>query len=85
MKLLIEIPDKYAEVIKNQVQYIDEVGRILQDAAHDGTPIPDNAKNKDVMCAFFGKVTLDKVMCIDPEWWNAPYGTGLKENVDEID
>lgn len=35
--------------------------------------IPDNPTNKDVMCAFFGKVTLDKCMCIDPEWWNAPY------------
>ena len=44
-----------------------------------GTQIPDNATNKDVMCAFFGKVTLDKCMCIDPEWFNSPYGTGVKE------
>lgn len=41
--------------------------------------IPDNATNKDVMCAFFGQVTLDKCMCIDPEWFNSQYGTGVKD------
>ena len=45
--------------------------------------VPENPTNKDIMCAFFGQVTLDKCMCIDPEWWNSPYGTGVKESTDE--
>ena len=42
--------------------------------------IPKDATNKDVMCAFFGEVTLDKCMCIDTVWWNAPYKKGGTDN-----
>ena len=41
--------------------------------------VPENPTNKDVMRAFFGQVTLDKCMCINPKWFNSPYGTGIKE------
>ena len=51
---------------------------LCQDLIEKVVNIPKNPTNKDVMCAFFGQVTLDKVMCIDPEWFNSPYGTGRK-------
>ena len=49
---------------------------LRQDLIEKVINIPENPTNKDVMCAFFGQVTIDKVMCIDPEWFNSPYGTG---------
>ena len=51
---------------------------LRQDLIEKVINIPENPTNKDVMCAFFGQVTIDKVMCIDPEWFNSPYGTGRK-------
>lgn len=39
MKIVIDIPEEYYEIIKNQSQYIEEVGRLLQDAAHKGIPL----------------------------------------------
>ena len=42
MKIVIEIPDEYYEIIQNQSQYIEEVGMILQDAAYNGIVLPKN-------------------------------------------
>ena len=71
MKVLIEIAENnYKEMCEHGIERVDfDIQRMMK----NGTPIPDNATNKDVMCAFFGQVTLDKCMCIDPKWWNAPY------------
>lgn len=41
MLIVIDIPKEYYEIIQNQSQYIDEVGRILQDAAHNGVVLPE--------------------------------------------
>ena len=78
MKLIIDMPDQVVEEILQAPQkpsraFLRGAFLYLREALRVATPILDNATNKDVMCAFFGQVTLDKVMCIDPEWWNAPY------------
>lgn len=64
MKVLIEIDEKFYSWLKM-------CGLIP--CISQGKVIPDNATNGEVMCILFPKATLDKVMCIDMEWWNSPY------------
>lgn len=40
MKIVIDIPEEFYEIIKTQETYIEEVGCILQDSAKNGTPLP---------------------------------------------
>lgn len=60
MKLIIDIPEKIEEYIKDYIPigagnnvfcYPDEIVRMIQ----NGTPIPDNATNGDVIKAIFPK------------------------------
>lgn len=46
----------------------------------NGTPIPDNATNGDVIKAMFGEVAylLIKKTMGKYDWWNAPYQKGGK-------
>ena len=80
MKVLIDIPEK----VFNEIVFADDTSHLsraflrgsylyFKEALQNGTPIPDNATNGEVMCILFPKATLDKVMCIDMEWWNSPY------------
>ena len=73
MKLIIDIPE---EVLKRTVFYREF--RDLNDcvttikALENGTPIPDNATNLEVMEIMFPKIGLYN------EWYDEPYQKGGK-------
>ena len=94
MKLMIDIPDSTYETImardwKNAGWLFSEELK----AIHDGTPIPDNATNGDVIHGLYmpyGYVVNDDYdevvisaegvdMRFSKTWWNAPYQKGGKE------
>lgn len=73
MKLIIEIPDSYnLDGIRNGSIY----GQLVLNAVKNGTPIPDNATNGEVMKAMFKP---NRITRLNDEWWNAPYQKGGKE------
>ena len=72
MKLIIDIPDEiYQEAIKSGYSY--QYDELVANAVADGTPIPDNATNGDVMGIMFPPVNF----YVD-DWWNASYQKGGK-------
>lgn len=90
MKLIIDIPEEEYNHIKRTNEYsIAHTGYI-----YDGTPIPDNATNGDVIKAMFPKAYVDEnryetpfidvtyegeVKSFSETWWNSPYQKGGKE------
>ena len=88
MRLIIDIPDKAYENIKGGLWCGDN---ITSNAIENGTPIPDNATNGDVIKAMFPDleykegvrfaiiVTPVDAIGIWNSWWNAPYQKGGKE------
>lgn len=88
MKLIIDIPDG-CDVTK--IQNGSVASKQVLNAVKNGTPIPDNATNGDVIKAMFPNGTTAKfatfMRFIDGEhyfncsddWWNAPYQKGGKE------
>ena len=92
MKLIIDIPkSRYNEIVSG-IFDADSCFKInLTLAFRNGTPIPDNATNGDVIKAMFPNGTTAKfatfMRFIDGEhyfncsedWWNAPYQKGGKE------
>jgi len=95
MKILIDIPEKIDEYIKDYIPigagdnvfcYPDEIVRMIQ----NGTPIPDNATNGDVIKAIFPNSDIeehrtymkivegDYLLPCAYQWWNAPYQKGGK-------
>lgn len=77
MKLIIEIPDHIYEMVTNTGTF----GCYRFDtrkAIKNGTPIPDNATNGDVIKALFPN-EHDFETDFDEDWWNAPYQKGGKE------
>lgn len=85
MKLLIEIPKEIYKASKIiDIQYEDVV-QIPFEVIANGTPIPDNATNGDIMQMMFPNadieihITGSYVMTFDLDWWNAPYQKGGKE------
>ena len=92
MKLMIDIPDSTYEAImardwKNAGWLFSEELK----AIHDGTPIPENATNGDVIKALFPRIKTKKfstfLRVIEGEeyipmtydWWNSPYKRGETE------
>ena len=82
MKILIDIPDHLYSVIKNKECTHNNV---LTEAVDNGTPIPDNATNGDVLKIMFipNRITrTDDTVNVEydftNEWWNAPYQRGDK-------
>lgn len=85
MDILISIPDHLYKLLKDFPSDSNEgtIENVLMKAVENGTPIPDNATNGDVIKAMFGKEFADK--CIDycnahmvgGDWWNAPYQIGI--------
>ena len=64
MKLIIDVPEKIEEYIKDYIPigagnnvfcYPDEIARMIQ----NGTPIPDNATNGDVIKTMFPNTEVD--------------------------
>lgn len=84
MKLIIDIPEKIEKFIKDYIPigagdnvfcYPDEIVRMIQ----NGTPIPDNATNGNVIKILFADfmyVPWKEWLMIDLPWWNAPYQKG---------
>ena len=90
MKLIIDVPEEHyralQDAMKNHMESL--IGKIIL----NGTPIPDNATNGDVIKAMFpeAKVMLNEKNTISwiykrmiktypLDWWNAPYQKGGKE------
>ena len=70
MQIVIDIPEKLAE---KEHWYTDEEMWTVIKAAQNGTPIPDNATNGDVMRIIFPKIG------VYDEWYDEPYQKGSKE------
>ena len=93
MKLIIEIPNELAE---KGHWYTDEEMWTVIKAAQNGTPIPDNATNGDMIKAmfpygkyneYFADVEMKTVKndtrfksVFDRDWWDEPYQEGGKVN-----
>ena len=88
MKLIIDIPEKIEEYIKDYIPigagnnvfcYPDEIVRMIQ----NGIPIPENATNGDVIDAMFPNVEFVTDVFggfnFPKWWWNAPYQKGGNE------
>ena len=85
MKLIIDIPDELAE---KEHWYTDKEMWTVIKAAQNGTPIPDNATNGEVLKTMFmpNRITrTDDIVHIEydftPEWWNSPYQKGDSNEV----
>ena len=88
MKLIIDIDKHDYEYMKNR--YVPHRFNTFS-VINNGTPIPDNATNGDVIKAMFDvkEVEMYNTYAVDfPEegshyffkgWWNAPYQEGGKE------
>lgn len=84
MKILIDIPEKYYDVIK---QISDKSCTADMLIIKYGTPIPDNATNGQVIQTLFKpnrvERTGDDVIVenydFSKEWWKAPYQKGGAE------
>ena len=88
MKLIIDIPYGLKDVYEHgnvTALDVEEMKRALQ----NGTPIPDNATNGDMIKAIFPTADISlNDSCFegvvnkygfDMKWWNAPYQKGGKE------
>lgn len=93
MRLIIDVPEKVNEHIRSAVGhgyypfFDDDEGHIVGKAISNGTPIPDNATNGDVIKAMFpfydneiyehkGYIMAfyeDFYTTYPLRWWNAPY------------
>ena len=84
MQILIDIPKGFYEYVKshkNVFNYGLVNGEKLGEIIANGTPIPDNAKNGDVVKAttnFIGVQDEEDTIKISTTWWNAPYQKGGK-------
>lgn len=83
MKLIIDIPEEIKAVIdKNGTNEI--VAETLWQAAQNGTPIPDNATNGNVIKALFKPNRVERIdddvivenYDFNKDWWNSPYQKG---------
>ena len=73
MKLIIDIPDKDYEKLKD-----GHIPFSILDVMQNGTPIPDNATNGEIIKALFPN-EHDFETDFDEEWWNSPYQKDGKE------
>ena len=97
IELVIKIPDHLYKLLKDFPSDSNEttIENVLIKAVENGTPIPDNATNGDMLLTMFDTATvygIDKendciAICLDNNfyqkfrysWWNAPYQKGGKE------
>ena len=89
MKLIIDVNEQTYKDIKNYREIFDGQIHILTKSIINGTPLPDNATNGDMIKALFPNTKVDfhnLYGCIywseeisSPiylDWWNAPYKKG---------
>lgn len=78
MELIIKIDEKNRTRIGNLHFIPEELKFEVAFAIANGTLIPDNATNGDIIKALFPN-EHDFETDFDEEWWNAPYQQGGKE------
>ncbi len=75
MKLIVDIDeDVYKKIVADKYAIYDKMFYSIK----NGTPIPDNATNGEVIKALFPN-EHDFETDFDETWWNAPYQKGGKE------
>ena len=87
MQIVIEIPENKYDLVK--LSAMSGVGDFLHKAVANGTPLPGNVTNGDMVEKFFGKdvyFTLIRMMyssCCEKlkKWWDAPYRKWFFEKV----
>ena len=81
MKLIIDIPEDDYDVFRKQHVSNSSPRDRLFNAVKNGTPIPDNATNGDVIKAMFDEVEYELIRdkILDSSWWNIPYQKGGAE------
>jgi hypothetical protein len=57
MRILIDIPEDWEKGIKNMYDW--DIANFLYETCRNGTPIPDNATNGDVIKAIFPNTEVD--------------------------
>lgn len=92
MKLIIDLPDKTIAHIRSDYGHkyfgciSDDDKKIITKAIYDGTPLPDNATNGEVIKALFPYMIIneceafrEKEILTSYEWWDTPYKKGEQE------
>lgn len=74
-KIVIEISSYDKEWITNGYYIPEEINMRISEAIANGTPIPDDATNGDVIKALFPN-EHDFETDFDEEWWNRLYQKG---------
>ena len=85
MRIIVDIPeDIYNHIIVDSEYFTPS----LVNAFRNGTPIPDNTTNGNVIKALYPNerighcedcTDLGDIATFDDDWWNAPYQKGGKE------
>ena len=93
MKVIIDIPEGVHKLFKNNSRDCGMAYDEMYSAIKNGTPIPDNATNSDVIKALFdvteehffedmvdvyGIDRTDDPLTFYVDWWDAPYQKGGK-------
>ena len=79
MKLIIDIPDKDYEKLKD-----GHIPFSILDVMQNGTPIPDNATNGNsvikIFCKGIVRISSRKNVSVEfnKNWWNSPYQKGVR-------
>lgn len=81
MKLLIDIDKELKSAVYNCGLFLMPTEKVsLINAINNGTPIPENATNRDVIKALFPNEQICGVVGnVEKSWWDAPYQKGGKE------
>ena len=83
MKLIIDITKDAWRDIQDKAKYHPEGMFWEERKIANGTPIPDNATNGNVISAIFPNGALGRGLAIPTyfteEWWNSPYQKGGTE------
>lgn len=92
MKLIIDIPNRAYVMTKEMKRIIDADNEgVVADAIINGTPIPDNTTNGDMLKMMFPNVFKTSCKLVDgvgyynfseSDWWNALYQKGERNETD---
>lgn len=94
MKLIIDISEELKSAVYRCGLFLNPTEKVsLIDAINNGTVLPDNATNGDMMKAVFNcktsnedsdylvKYSLDSIYEeVNSDWWNTPYKAERKDN-----
>ena len=80
MKIIIDIPKQTRHTLNDVNEWKALLLAELREIVNKGTPLPDNATNKDIVKAVFGEESYNRCLQNVSDWWNAPYQKGGKKN-----